>query len=247
MSRIIALAGKGGVGKSTISSQLIRALSKSGIVLAVDADPNSNLGDKLGIKTAGTIGSLRNEVVANPDMVPAGVSKQDYITNHVRQVMAEADNVDLLVMGRPEGEGCYCFTNGVLKGCFADMIPNYKYVVVDNEAGMEHMSRKILPRADVLILVSDPTKTGIHTARRLSKLADEVGMRVSRRILVINNATGPVQPLTREAWQMGFDEVLVMPHDEFISQAAMEGEYLKVPSDTPFGESMAELLALISK
>ena len=101
---IIALAGKGGVGKSTISSQLVRELSKKDVVLAVDADPNSNLCDKLGIEVTGTIGGLRNEIVANPEMIPAGVSKQDYITMHIRQIMTETDRVDLLVMGRPEGE-----------------------------------------------------------------------------------------------------------------------------------------------
>ena len=244
---IIALVGKGGVGKSTISSQLTRALSKKEVVLAVDADPNSNLCDKLGIEVTGTIGGLRNEIVAHPDMIPAGMSKQDYITLHVRQIMTETDRIDLLVMGRPEGEGCYCFTNDVLKHCFMDLIPNYKYTVIDNEAGMEHLSRRVLPKANVMIFVSDPTRIGVRTASRLSKLADEVNIESDRRILVINNVFGQVsQSLMDEAMSGGFDDVFVMPHDDFISESAMEGEELNVPDDSPFGQAMLRLVDLIS-
>ena len=244
---IIALVGKGGVGKSTISSQLARALSRKEVVLAVDADPNSNLCDKLGIEVTGTIGGLRNEIVAHPDMIPAGVSKQDYITMHVRQIMTETDRIDLLVMGRPEGEGCYCFTNDVLKHCFMELIPNYKYTVIDNEAGMEHLSRRVLPRADIMIFVSDPTKIGVRTASRLAKLADEVNIESDRRVLVINNVFGKIsQSLMDEAMSGGFDDVFVMPHDDFISESAMEGEELDVPADSPFGEAMSKLVDMIS-
>ena len=243
---IIALVGKGGVGKSTISSQLARTLSKKEIVLAVDADPNSNLCDKLGIEVTGTIGGLRNEVVAHPDMIPAGMSKQDYIALHVRQIMTETDRIDLLVMGRPEGEGCYCFTNDVLKQCFNDLIPKYKYTVIDNEAGMEHLSRRVLPKANVMIFVSDPTRTGVRTASRLSTLADEVHIESDKRILVINNVFGQISDsLMEEAKVAGFDDVFVMPHDDFISESAMEGEELDVPSDTPFGKAMSQLVDLI--
>lgn len=245
---IIALAGKGGVGKSTVSSQLIRALSKKEVVLAVDADPNSNLADKLGIEVVGTIGGLRNKIVENPDLVPAGISKQDYIAMHVRQIMSEDDRIDMLVMGRPEGEGCYCFTNDVLKNCFNELIPNYRFVVIDNEAGMEHMSRRVLPKADVLIFVSDPTKTGVRTAARLASLADEVRIEAGRKILVINSVSGEVpESLLREASDLGLDDVFVMPHDDFISRSAMEGEELDVPEDTPFGRAVAQLVEHIMK
>lgn len=238
---IIALVGKGGVGKSTISSQLIQALSEKEIVLAVDADPNSNLCDKLGIEVTGTIGGLRNDVVANPDMIPRGISKQEYMTTHIRQIMTETEKVDLLVMGRPEGEGCYCFTNDVLKHCFMDLIPYYKYTVIDNEAGMEHLSRRVLPRADVMIFVSDPTKIGVRTAARLASLADEVSIESDRRILVINNVFGKISDtLMEEAKASGFDDVVIMPHDDFISEAAMEGERLDVPPETPFGKAIRE-------
>lgn len=244
---IIALAGKGGVGKSTISSQLIRHLSGDGVVLAVDADPNSNLCDKLGMEPLGSVGELRNDIVDDPDMVPAGLSKQEYVANHVRQIISEEGNVDLLVMGRPQGQGCYCFVNGVMRECLANLIPAYGNVVIDNEAGMEHLSRKTLPKADVIVFVSDPTRTGIKTASRLSGIVDEVNIEAERRVLVINNVNGPAESLIRYAEELGFEEVFVMPHDEFISRSAMESECLDVPADTVFGKALAALVKSLTR
>ncbi len=243
---IIAFAGKGGVGKSTISSQLIRNLAKKDLVLAVDADPNSNLGEKLGLETYGTIGGIRNELVADPDKVPASVSKQEYISNRVMQTLSEGDNIDLLIMGRPEGEGCYCFVNDVLRSCFAEIVPRYKYAVVDNEAGMEHLSRKVLPRADVLVFVSDPTMTGVRTAARLSTLADEVGVSVDRKILVINNIPNQnYAPLVEEANRLGLKEAVTIFHDDHVTDSAMQGEELNVPDDSEFARSVAGLARMI--
>ena len=253
---IIAFAGKGGVGKSTISSQLIRNLAKKDLVLAVDADPNSNLGEKLGLETYGTIGGIRNELVADPDKVPASVSKQEYISNRVMQTLSEGDNIDLLIMGRPEGEGCYCFVNDVLRSCFAEIVllqtqlqkleSAYRWMVVDNEAGMEHLSRKVLPRADVLVFVSDPTMTGVRTAARLSTLADEVGVSVDRKILVINNIPNQnYAPLVEEANRLGLKEVVTIFHDDHVTDSAMQGEELNVPDDSEFARSVAGLARMI--
>ena len=243
---IIAMAGKGGVGKSTISAQLVRCLSKKGLVLAVDADPNSNLGEKLGIQLYGTIGEVRNSLVADPEQVPSGISKQDYIKNKVMQTVAEGDNVDLLTMGRPEGKGCYCYVNDILKTCFADMVPRYRYAVFDNEAGMEHLSRKVLPTVDVLVFVSDPTITGVRTAARLSVLADEVGVEVNRKILVLNNIPSKdYSPLTEEAAKLGLKEVLPIFRDEHVIDSAMRGEKLDIPDDSEFAKSVAGLADLI--
>lgn len=243
---IIALAGKGGVGKSTIASQLVRRLSLRGSVLAVDADPNSNLSDKIGMETRGTIGELRDEIIADPGIVPVGLSKQQYVYDQVQRAMTETESIDLLVMGRPEGEGCYCFINSALKECFVKLIPNYDFTVVDNEAGMEHMSRKVLPKADIFLFVSDPTVTGIKTAGRLSELAEEVGIEIGRKILIVNNMVDGMQErLFDAAAKAGFKEVLAFPRDSFITESAMESEVLEVPDDTPFGSSINELLALI--
>ncbi|MDR0777917.1 MAG: AAA family ATPase [Methanomassiliicoccaceae archaeon] len=243
---IIALAGKGGVGKSSISSQIILQLSKKGVVLAVDADPNTNLPDKLGIPVDATIGEIRNRIVKDPDSIPGGVSKHEYVALEIRKAMHEHDNIDLLVMGRPEGEGCYCFMNNVLKECFDGMIKKYEFTVVDNEAGMEHLSRKILPKADVLLLVSDPTKIGIRTAARLSAVASEVGMKVGRRILVINNLPGDLpQELTDEARANGFSDVVAIRHDPLVYSAGLEGSSLKLPDDSVLSKGVSEIIKMI--
>jgi CO dehydrogenase maturation factor len=243
---IIALAGKGGVGKSSISSQLISQLSKEGVVLAVDADPNTNLPDKLGLPVEVTIGEIRNRIVKDPDSV-SGMSKHEYVSMEVRKAMHEHENIDLLVMGRPEGEGCYCFMNNVLKDCFAGMIKNYGFTVVDNEAGMEHLSRKILPRADVLLLVSDPTKIGIRTASRLSAVASEVGMEIGRKILVINNLPEELpRELSDEAKANGFDDVVAIKHDPFVYSAGLEGSALKLPDDSELCKGVSQIIKMIS-
>jgi CO dehydrogenase maturation factor len=243
---IIALAGKGGVGKSSISSQLILQLSKKGLVLAVDADPNTNLPDKLGMRTEGTIGEIRNRAVKDPDSIHKGVSKHEFIAMEVRKAMHEHDNIDLLVMGRPEGEGCYCFMNNVLRECFDGMIKNYKFTVVDNEAGMEHLSRKILPHADVLILVSDPTIIGIRTASRLRSVATEVGMKIGRTILVVNNIPNDIpKALSDEAAANGFNDVIAIKHDPYVYQAGLEGGALILPDDSELRKGVASLIKKI--
>ena len=245
MSKVIALAGKGGVGKSTIATQIIRSLSGNDVVLAIDADPNSNLPEKLGIEAEGTIGDMRNASVEDPDNIPAGMSRHEYMAMNVRRLIAESNKIDMLVMGRPEGVGCYCFTNNVLKECFEDIIPKYKFTVIDNEAGMEHLSRKVIPFADVLIIVSDPTLIGIKTAARLKELAKDVKISVKKTILVINNVTSDVSTLVRESQSLGFDATVTIPHDDLISKAAMESTELNIPKDSEFGKAVEKLIAII--
>jgi CO dehydrogenase maturation factor len=245
LSKVIALAGKGGVGKSTIATQIIRSLSKNDIVLAIDADPNSNLPEKLGIEAEGTIGDMRNSSVEDPDSIPAGMSRHEYMAMSVRRLIAESDKVDMLVMGRPEGVGCYCFTNNVLKECFEDIIPKYKFTVIDNEAGMEHLSRKVIPFADNLLIVSDPTLIGIKTAARLKELAKDVKISVEKTILVINNVTSDVSALIRESQSLGFDATVTIPHDDLISKAAMESTELNIPKDSKFGKAVEELITIL--
>lgn len=214
--------------------------------MAVDADPNYNLSDKLGMEVKGTIGGMRDEIIAFPEKIPQGVSKQQYVSEQIQRIITECGDTDLLVMGRPEGEGCYCFINSSLKECFDKVVPYYDYVVVDNEAGLEHMSRKILPSADVFVFVSDPSITGIRTVARLSDLAEEVGVDIGRKILIINNAPETVPAkLEAVAKEAGFYEIMLFPRDQYIIDAALESELLDVPEDSPFGKATDELLKLI--
>ncbi|MCL2606957.1 MAG: AAA family ATPase [Methanomassiliicoccaceae archaeon] len=245
---IIALAGKGGVGKSSISSQLILRLSKNGPVLAVDADPNTNLPDKLGIPAEITIGEIKNRAVNDSNSIPNGMSKHEYVALEVRKAMHEHDDIDLLVMGRPEGEGCYCFMNNVLKECFNGMIRNYEFTVVDNEAGMEHLSRKTLPGADIMLFVSDPTRIGIKTASRLSSVASEVGMEVGRKILIINNLPGDLPPeLSDEAKANGFKDIISIKHDPFVYSAGLDGSPLRLPDDSELSKGVSLIISMITQ
>ena len=244
LSKVIAFAGKGGVGKSTIATQLIRILSQKDVILAIDADPNSNLPEKLGIEIDGTIGDIRNKAVEDQD-VPEGMSKHEYLFTSVRRLIAETERIDMLVMGRPEGAGCYCFTNNVLKECFEELIPKYEYTIIDNEAGLEHLSRKTIPYTDVLILVSDPTMIGIKTASRLRELANEVRIQIKRTILVINNITSGSDKLLSEAKRLGFDDIVTIPHDETISKAAVESVELNVLENSSFGTAVQRLVSIL--
>ena len=176
MTHTIALAGKGGVGKTTVTGILINYLAakKKGPILAVDADANSNLNEVLGMEVETTLGSIREEMARaalDPNSpIPPGMPKQDYAEMKFAEALIEGDDFDLLVMGRTQGEGCYCYVNGLLSTQVSRYSGNYRYVVVDNEAGMEHISRGILPRVDTVILVSDSSRRGIQACARIFEL-----------------------------------------------------------------------------
>ena len=167
MAYTIAVAGKGGVGKTTLCGLLIQYLceKEKGPILAVDADANSNLNEVLGVEVESTLGDIREEIaraeMMDPSPIPAGMSKQDYAAFRFNSALVEEDDYDLLVMGRTQGSGCYCYVNGLLTAQVARLSSQYEYIVVDNEAGMEHISRGILPHVDAVILVSDCSRRGI--------------------------------------------------------------------------------------
>lgn len=229
MPYIIAVAGKGGVGKSTLSALLVRTLSErtGEIVLAVDADPNANLGDKLGVKVEMTIGQLREDLLNNANDMPAGVSKQDAVMYQLRLAMAEGEKFDLVTMGRQEGRGCYCYINNLLRTFLDSVMDDYRYVVIDNEAGMEHLSRRTCQRMDMLMVVSDPTAVGLTTARRILELAKEMGVEFSHSMLVISRVRGEVPDFLRDNIESaGFESWTVLPHDDEVDRLAQEGRPL---------------------
>lgn len=186
MPKVIALAGKGGVGKTTIGGMLVRYLVekvRKGPVLAVDADPNSNLNEVLGVSVHATIGEAREKLKED---VPAGMSKDNWLEYKVQEAVIEAKGFDLLVMGRPEGPGCYCAANSMAKKYIDALKGNYAFVVVDNEAGMEHMSRLVTQDVDVLYVISDPTPRGILTVSRILSIIGELGLHIRQTIVIVN-------------------------------------------------------------
>jgi len=191
---IIALSGKGGVGKTVIAALLIKVLrdSGNGAVFAVDADPNSCLADYLGLTVDETIGNIREETLKNIGKIPAGMTKDRWISCRVQECIVESTGVDLLVMGRPEGPGCYCYVNNILRNFMDSYSPNYPYTVIDNEAGMEHLSRRTARKIDYLLIVSDLTPAGLKAALRIRELSCELNLVVGRAGLVLNRADSPL-------------------------------------------------------
>ena len=191
MSYTIAIAGKGGTGKTTISSLIARFLREKnkGSVLAIDADPNSNLGDTLGVEASENIGAIIDEIAKNIDKIPAGMTKSRYIEYRVQSAIEESVGLDLLSMGRPEGPGCYCYANNVLRGIIQKISGDYDFLVIDNEAGLEHLSRRTTRRADCMFIISDATGVGINSAKRIYFLIKELNLEIKKYVFIINRVT----------------------------------------------------------
>ena len=224
MAYTIAITGKGGTGKTTLSGLLIQYLIKTGgtPILAVDADANSNLNEVLGVEIEMTIGSLRESIINSefdPDSpIPTTMTKQEYLNSNFLNAITEEDDYDLLVMGRTQGKGCYCFVNGLLQTQLQKFSNNYKFVVVDNEAGMEHLSRGILPGVDMILIISDCSRRGVQAASRIQELVGELKMKVSAVKLIINRAPeGTLNAgIQEEIEKHGFDLAGVVPSDSLI-------------------------------
>lgn len=249
MSYVIAVAGKGGVGKSTLSALLVRSLSEltGEIVLAVDADPNANLGDKLGVKVERTIGQLREDLLKQADDLPAGMSKQDAVMYHLRLAMVEGEKFDLVTMGRQEGRGCYCYINNLLRTFLDGIMDDYRYIVIDNEAGMEHLSRRTCQKMDMLVIVTDPTVVGLTTARRILELAMEMEVAFSHSMLVVSRVRGELSSTLVDAIEdAGFEKWTTIPHDDEIDRLAEEGLPLtELSKDSAVAVAVRELVNMM--
>lgn len=255
MAQVIAIAGKGGVGKTTLSGMLIQYMGRMGKrpILAVDADANSNLNEVLGVEVEMTLGEVREQIeraedsVKNP--IPAGVSKADYTEIMFQRCLAEDDDFDLLVMGRTQGKGCYCYVNGLLQAQMQKLLPNYKYMVVDNEAGMEHISRGILPKVDTLILVSDCSRRGVQAAGRIAQLAKDCNLNPKTMGLIVNRAPGGVlnQGTLEEIENQGLTLLGVVPHDDQVYEYDCDGKpTVTLPEDSPVRLALGEIVNKLS-
>ncbi len=232
--KTIAVSGKGGVGKTTFSSLLVKLLSKKKVMLAVDADPNTNLNILLGVEVDKTIGRLREEMVEDPEAIPDGMSKQEWIQYQLQMSIIEGSKFDLVAMGRQEGPGCYCYVNNLLRVFMDTLAEKYPYVVIDNEAGMEHLSRRTTKDIDFLFVVSDATQTGIITAHRIHGMTDELDLSVGKTVLVLNRTPEIPEHLESLIKQDGFDHVVTLPEDKTIADFVTQGKPLvDLPETSP--------------
>ncbi|MEI7832856.1 MAG: AAA family ATPase [bacterium] len=246
MSATIAITGKGGVGKTTISSLIIQWLVATGKtpVLAVDADSNANLHEALGIEYQATVGGIREDARKVVKEL-AGIAKQEFLDLQVQAALVEESGYDLIVMGRPEGPGCYCYANNVLRDVIQRIANNYQHIVIDNEAGLEHLSRRTVLSVDFLFIVSDCSVRGVRTAGRIAELAAEMGTPVKERGLIINRVPGGVLPagVLTEIEATGLPLLAVVPHDAYVAE--MDGGGLAVsaiPVQAPARQAINELM-----
>ncbi len=248
----IAVAGKGGTGKTTISALLIRYLAeeRTGSVLAIDADPATNLHMVLGMEAGETVGSIREDMLdqvqtsgAMAGSMPGGMSKHEYLDYQVQMALEEGDRVDLLVMGRPEGPGCYCAANQMLRVIVDRLGKQYDYVVIDNEAGMEHLSRRTTRDVDVLLLVTDPTQRGLVTAKYMADMVPELDIGVGHIYLVVNRLRGDMpEPLDRAIEEAGLELLATVPDDPAMAEFEFTGRPLvELPADTIVYQAVREI------
>jgi CO dehydrogenase maturation factor len=234
---ILAMTGKGGVGKTILSALMIDWLVRQGEtpILAVDADSNANLYEALGVGLSATVGGIRESAREEAKNLK-GVSKQEFLELRVQEALVEEDGYDLIVMGRPEGRGCYCFANNVLRDILDRLVQNYRHVVIDSEAGLEHISRRTLMAVDQLIMVSDCSVRGVHTTGRISALADEVQLDVKERGLIVNRVPdGGLPPIVqREVETTGLTLLATVPLDANITALDAQGcAIADIPQDSP--------------
>lgn len=267
MTTTIALAGKGGTGKTTIAALLIRYLVEehNGSILAIDADPASNLNLVLGMEVGETVGDIREEMLdlvqssgALAGSMPGGMSKQEYLDYQVQMALVEDERVDLLAMGRPEGPGCYCAANQMLRVIMDRIGKQYDYVVIDNEAGMEHLSRRTTRDVDVLLLVTDPTQRGLIAAHHMAKMVPELEIGVGHVYLVVNRLQGEGSggaegqesrgagelppPLAEAIAQTGLELLGMVPDDPAMAEFEFTGRPLvELPAETAVYQAVYEI------
>ncbi|HEX78613.1 MAG TPA: AAA family ATPase [Dehalococcoidia bacterium] len=252
MTISIAVAGKGGSGKTSIASLIIRSLKKRGLVpvLAVDADGNANLGESLGLALDNTIGSVIADFNEDKISLPSGLTKGAYLELKLNETIVESEGLDLISMGRGEGTGCYCYPNTVLKKFIDELKGNYASMVLDNEAGMEHLSRRTTEDIDELLIVSDHSIKGVRTVGRILSLIEDLKLDVRRHSVVINRVPGKLDShIKHELDQLDVEPIATVPLDENIYKYDLEKRSLLDLLDTSPAVSAVEKMmdAVLSK
>ncbi len=245
----IAVAGKGGVGKTTTCGMIIDYLcaKKQGPVLVVDADANANLNEVLGVEVETSLGAIREEM-AQAELkgtIPSGMTKADYADFKFSSAIVEEDDFDMLVMGRTQGKGCYCYVNGVLKSQVDKYAKNYSYVVMDNEAGLEHVARGTLPHVDMMLLVSDCSRRGIQAAARVAEIVEEMELKPSIMGLIVNRApNGELdEGVQEEIAKHGLKLLGVLPQDDGVYRCDCDGEpSAKLPENNPVKTAVKDIM-----
>ena len=248
----IAVAGKGGVGKTTTCGMLIDYLCKKGAgpLLVVDADANSNLNEVLGVEADITLGAIREEM-ALAEMkgtIPAGMTKADYAEFKFNSALVEEDDFDMIVMGRTQGKGCYCYVNGVLKTQVDKYAKNYRYIVMDNEAGLEHVARGTLPHVDTMLLISDCSRRGIQAVARIAEMIREMNLNPGQMGLIVNRAPGGVldEGVRAEIEKHGLTLFGVLPQDDAVYRCDCDGEpSAKLPDTNPVKTALRGIMQSI--
>lgn len=225
--KTIAISGKGGTGKSTIAALIVRWLGEniSRSILAVDADSNVNLNELLGVELRETIGTIREEMKSMIDTLPGGMTKPQFLEYKIHASLVETPRFDLIAMGRPEGPGCYCYANNLLRDILNILGENYQFMVIDNEAGMEHLSRRTTQNIDYLLIVSDPSPRGIQASGKISRLIKELETRVGERYLILNRHHDSLPEAVEKAIEEeGLKFICMIPEDEKILKNDQEGK-----------------------
>jgi len=247
----IALAGKGGTGKTTVCGLFLDYLVKTGKrpILAVDADANSNLNEVLGVEKPVSLGEIREEIIRTEldekSPVPPGMSKQEYMDFRFASALVEEENYDLLIMGRTQGKGCYCYVNDVLQEQLRKYCKNYKYLIIDNEAGLEHISRGVLPPVELVVLVSDCSRRGIQAAGRIAQMIIELGLKVQKTGLIVNRAVdGKLGDGIQEEIAIQKLNLLgVIPQDSMIYEYDLAGKPLvELPAESPARQALGLII-----
>ena len=238
MKLTIAVAGKGGIGKTTLSAMFVRALKEMAVrpILAVDADPNSNLAEALGVEAGRPLAEIREQSSSPEGSPPSGIGRVRVLEDEIQRAISEADGFDLITMGRPEGPRCYCYVNNLLRKFLDTLSRNYAAVVVDNEAGMEHLSRRTTNDVDFLIAVMNPTLPSLRAAQRIVALSRELPVKIDQRAILVNRVCGERAPaeIEREVAAIGIQRLADVPEDDEVQRiGAVGGDIFRLSAQGP--------------